>query len=176
MTKEDLMNEWLDKIDFFKERLEKRKELIKDINVSLIGVDIDSERKVIGDFLRQFRNTINNDFSVYDECIGIPSKSIAEYILGEITEEKLICYLDCVIEDILKQYQEFGGNNGIVNLNYDKCIIKQVGNCYLLANEIKDTIFLNDINPTAKKHMYHGLNGVFEINNGELVSCKYSRS
>lgn len=40
MTKEDLMNEWLDKIDFFKERLEKRKELIKDINVSLIGVGI----------------------------------------------------------------------------------------------------------------------------------------
>ena len=189
MKKLDLIDKWIEEIDYFKEQIEERmenKDLLDKAN-KLIGVNIKTNEELVSEFLNSFRQKINAQFSIYDECLGIPSRVIGEYILGSNTIEYLEDSLVWLIQDIIKQYKEVQNDEfekvTVANNCFNKTIFKQLANCYLLDNEINDFgfgIVSEQLKTFSKNNYYYsGNNGFLNLivsENQNFVSIKYSRS
>ena len=184
-TKEKFIANLMEKIDFEKQGVQERIDLIlklcKNGEYDIL-CEIETTEEKIHKSLNNIRNFLNNNYCILD-CIPLKTMIFAEYFKSEISKQEMEQEVENIYNYIIKMYEQCCTTYGVVNLNFDKEITKQLMNCYMLSNNIDETIhywtMCEEKNTKEEVYTVQCLNGIIYLyfnSNKRAIKIKYSRT
>lgn len=184
MKKQQFIDEYLDKLDYAREEVEKRVKLYKEIcdNYYELSNEIESPYDLVKKHLGYIQNSLNSKFAILGDFIPVNTLALSKYMLGNYNETEVYDSLVAVYDYIIRTYNSLTNAEGETeNQNFDKNIILQVVNCFMLKNEIDEYFNMKfpRIENFTKEYIINVNNGIFIVNEDNIantVKVRYRRS